>query len=237
MSTINASSLTYTPRTDSEAAALVKRNSWEPRPDNNVARTSIPTNEGGGSQSIGANSYYPTDADLTKLATYYPVVHNSDKPTGRHGLSGTPTTSEIIEWGAWKWNWDEDWLRAQCVLESNWNQHFPGDWSDTHTMYMSYGIAQNRINKNGQVGPNWNGTFPVSRDCTAMAVDLMCHSLRYYYDGTAGQEGLTPDPAGNMRDSIARWYHGWSAIDYSETGYLALVENHYNNRTWEQAGF
>ncbi|MBA2725098.1 MAG: hypothetical protein H0U53_03835 [Actinobacteria bacterium] len=84
--------------------------------------------------------------------------------------------------------------------------------------------------------PNWNGTFLASRDCTVLSVDALCQAIRYCFDGHAGRQGLTPNPAGNIWESIARWFHGWSPIDFGASGYLADVQNNYANKPWG-AGF
>lgn len=240
-STLSATDALFVPRSDAEAKALMTRYTTEKYAPNNVARTSIPANEGGGSQTIGANSYAMTAADITKLRTYYPPEFNGDKVTGAHGLAGTITTSDIIVWAAWKWKLDEDMLRAQCWKESGgWHQETAGDntvpSAPSTGIYHSYGIAQCRRNSNGQVEPNWNGTFSASRDCTAMSVDVLCQAIRYYFDGHAGRQGLTPDPVGNIWESVARWFHGWSPIDFGPTGYLAEVQSNYSTKPWG-AGF
>ncbi|HEV2069992.1 MAG TPA: hypothetical protein VGR26_09375, partial [Acidimicrobiales bacterium] len=88
------------PLSDAEAAARVRRSSWEPRPENDTPNHRVPT-------SIELSSFRSVNA----APAWY-----KDKVTGNF----TGTTDEIIQWAAHKWGIDEDVFRAVAVQESWW---------------------------------------------------------------------------------------------------------------------
>jgi hypothetical protein len=98
-----------------ECAALVRRDSWEPRPENRVA------NHITGHAMSGLEG-----ASRQANRTLVPRING--KFTG--------TTDEILQWGACKWGIDENVLRAQAVQESDWDQATVGDNGE------SFGILQ-----------------------------------------------------------------------------------------------
>ena len=61
----------------------------------------------------------------------------------------TGTTDEILQWGACKWGFDEDLVRAVAVVESWWRQSTVGDNG------ASYGLLQVRTTVH-------TGTFPLA---------------------------------------------------------------------------
>jgi hypothetical protein len=112
---------------------------------------------------------------------------------GHDGLRH-PSTDDLIQWVAHKWGIPENWLRAEYVLESYWNQFQLGDdtrvissWyhlypyqslvPHTSNVYQSLGIAQVRWTPNGAVGP---GTEPLRRESTAFNLDEQAATVRLY---------------------------------------------------------
>src|SRR5215468_6456702 len=82
---------------DAECAARVRRSSWEPRPENEVANHTNVYEQGGRLKG----------SDLRRSGYEQRVTGNF-----------TGTTDEIIQWGACKWGIDENIIRAQAVRES-----------------------------------------------------------------------------------------------------------------------
>jgi hypothetical protein len=102
------------PLSDAAAAKLVKRSSFEPRPENRKALRRT-----------------PTGADLARFRK------QSDMPykrwvTGRY----TGTTDEVIQWAARKWGFDPDLLRSVAVVESWWRMSTVGDNGDSFGLFQ-----------------------------------------------------------------------------------------------------
>lgn len=103
------------PRSDEEAASLVVRSSFEPRPEN-----------------AAANARTPTPAEIGRFRAANRTVHDRDEVTGAF----TGTTDEIIQWAAAKWRLPVDVLRAAASQESTWRMSQVGDAG------QSFGIFQ-----------------------------------------------------------------------------------------------
>ena len=89
--------------------SAVRRNpNFEPRPDNYTANHTVPTD------------------DLTLMRTTTQnggaAPHSFDRVDGNF----TGTTDEILQWGACKWGFDEDLVRAMAADETWWHQS--GTW-------------------------------------------------------------------------------------------------------------
>src|SRR5262249_47605141 len=80
---------------DAECAARVHHSTWEPRPENNTANHTAPTNPGALANFSQWNGTWNT--------TYKPRIDGS--------FQGT--TDEIIQWAACKWGWSDDVIRAE----------------------------------------------------------------------------------------------------------------------------
>jgi hypothetical protein len=207
---------------DADAASRVKRSSFEPRAGNATA-----------------NQKVPTSAELGRFRTYSPdwgECAEKFKPYITGNFTGT--TDEQIQRVAHKWGIDEDIVRAVAVKESYWNQDARGDWDPNTQNYMSYGLTQVRRNSRGESAPNWDGTFPLSRDSTAFNLDFWAASVRQYYEGCStwlNDLGVSYAP-GDMWGSVGAWYAGrWYNADAK--WYIGEVKTILNNRTWEQTGF
>lgn len=111
-----------------------------------------------------------------------------------------PSTDDLIQWAAHKWRIPENWLRAEYVVESYWNQFQLGDDTrvssrsyrlypnqsripNTSNVYQSLGITQVRWTPSGSLGP---GTEPLRWESTAFNVDEQAATLRFYYDNPSG---------------------------------------------------
>ena len=95
---------------DSEAAARVRRSSWEPRPENATANRTV-----------------PTAAEISWFRALRPEPF-MNRVTGNF----TGTTDEIIQWAAHKWGIDEDVVRSVATAESWWRMSAVGDNGESH---------------------------------------------------------------------------------------------------------
>jgi hypothetical protein len=191
-----------------------------------------------------ANAVRGTKADAT-----YPRV------TGDY--SGT--TDEIIQWTACKWGIDEDLVRAQIVVESNWSQTALGDFTtDSRMCAPGFPIGNYPAQYNGD--SNHNGQCPES---------VGLGQVRWFYHQSAFADGnASKSSAYNLDYTYAVWRAcfdgelGWlntvdRGADYAAgdaTGcqgvwfsgrwytqaakdYIARVQDHLAQRTWEQTWF
>ena len=205
--------------TDAQAAARVRRSSWEPRPQNYTANHRIPSaNElAAFRSSVGTGS---------RLPAY------NDRITGNF----TGTTDEIIQWAAWKWGVDEDIIRAAAVNESGWDQATAGDL--INGVPYSFGIMQ--IKKpTGQQYTGWEGTFPLSKVSTAFNIDFYGAALRSGIEGHNEHWMRARWPNMDVSDIwgwVGAWYSGqW--YDAGAVNYINAAKQHLAARRWEQPGY
>src|SRR4051812_10669926 len=196
----NAKPSTFKPLSDAKAAALVT-----PEPETrpyNARRYAIH-----GKRYPAANGYVPTAAQIRKyrnsrtsqgtpLLQFNPYVRYV---SGRNGMRH-PSTDDLIQWAAHKWGIPENWLRAEYVVESYWNQFNLGDrttvsadWyqrypyhsriPDSSDVNQSLGIAQVRWIPDGSLEP---GSEPLRWKSTAFNVDGQAAKIRFYYDNPSG---------------------------------------------------
>jgi len=102
------------PLTDEQAAAKVKRSSWEPRREN-----------------ADENRRVLTSTQLKAFRRKSDMPYKS-RVTGR--FKGT--TDEIIQWAAYKHGIDVDTMRAVAVVESWWRMSTVGDNGDSFGLYQ-----------------------------------------------------------------------------------------------------
>jgi autotransporter family porin len=163
----------------------------------------------------------------------------------------TGTTDEIIQWAAAKWGVSDEMIRAQMISESTWFQGLL-DGSGRPINGRGYGDFENdqRYCAAGYSAPCPSsfgisqikhtahpGTFPYSRDSTAMNLDYLAASLRGCYEGW--EEWLNYSGqyrAGDIDGCIGRWYSGeWhsDSADY----YTAGVHQRLHEKPWLQFAF
>ncbi|MFL5828980.1 MAG: hypothetical protein ACJ76X_03610 [Solirubrobacteraceae bacterium] len=228
-----------TPLSDAQAAGLVTH-----EPDRRPA-------------NAGANSYVPTDA---QLQAFHSATRSDGSladsantlrkyVTGRPGLSN-PSTDDLIQWTAHKWGIPEDWIRAQMVIESSWNQTAMGDrttvstsWyslypaqaqiSGTSDVYQSMGVPQIRWAPDGSQSP---GTEPLRWQSTAFALDYLGAQLRWYYDGDCSWCG-TGYSSGQQWNSIGAWYEPYPWNNSGQAWYIQQVQSALASRTWASSTF
>ena len=196
-----------------ECAGRVRRSSWEPRPKNTVANQTVGVS---GARIDGASSAYNT-----RMA---PRIDGNFKGT----------TDEIIQWGACKWGFDEDIVRAVTVMETWWRQDTVGDDG------VSFGLTQVRSTVHV-------GTFPYSRDSTAYAVDYALAWRRACYEGEFTWLNDPSRPGGYVKGDewgcvgtwfSGGWYDGDENVPYSGAkAYIKGVKAHLAQRTWTTPTF
>jgi hypothetical protein len=165
-----------------------------------------------------------------------------------------PSTDDLIQWAAHKWGIPEDWLRAEYVVESYWNQFQLGDdtrvrsaWYQlypyqariphTSNVYQSLGIAQVRWTPNGSLGA---GTEPLRWESTAFNVDEQAATLRFYYDNPSGARSSWGDPTYAPCEkwrSIGAWYSPYPWGNAGQAWYIRTVRGDLDGRQWASRSF
>ena len=218
---------------EQECAARVHHTSWEPRSDNRAANQRVPTQE-----QIALLTPWDETIGVDPKANSLLVQINGDF---------TGTTNEIIQWAACKWGIDENIVRAEAVVESNWHQDFRGDYTsdkrycppetwDSKGCYQSYGLLQLKYYY-------FQSAWPMSRDDTAFNVEYVLGVIRTCFEGcTTYLNERTPLPgyqryhAGDLWGCLGRWYSGgW--YDQGAIDYIQKVKNALADKAWLQASF
>ncbi|HUX86496.1 MAG TPA: Ig-like domain-containing protein [Chloroflexota bacterium] len=212
-------------------ASEVRLSGFEPRPDNYTANHTVPSDL--------------STMHSTTLTGGAPAS-NFDRVDGNF----TGTTDEIIQWGACKWGFDEDLVRAIAAEESWWRQTpSAGDLtyntslcpagatytSDGTGCYLSYGIVQVKSS-------DYGGTFPSSQQSTAFAIDYKLAYQRACYEGQIGylSSRSSDYPSSNADDMlwgcVDQWYSGtwWNG---SDDGYLSDIQGYITSKPWLDTGF
>lgn len=245
---------TFRPLSDSAAAALITREP-ETRPFNARPYTI------GGRSYPAANDYIPTRAQLrqfhsSRTSSGQPVLQFNPYfryVDGRDGLRD-PSTDDLIQWSAHKWGIPEDWLRAEYVQESYWNQFALGDehtvpqsWYSLYPpqarvphspeVYRSLGIAQVQWTPDGSLGP---GSNPLRWESTAFNLDYQAAMVRFYYDNPGGARSTWGDatytPCQAWR-SIGGWYRPYPWGNADQASYIRNVRRDLADRRWTSASF
>jgi hypothetical protein len=211
-----------------QCASRVRYSSFEPRPGNYTPNHTVPS-------------------DLS-------AMHNSSKNGGAPSSSFTRvdgnftgTTDEILQWGACKWGFDEDLVRALAATESWWHQIGGGDFTYNTSLcppgaiyagggcYLTYGIMQIK-------STDYGGTFPSSAQSTAFAVDYKLAYQRACFEGKIGylssrsSDYPSSDSTDMLWGCVDQWFTGtwWNGV---EDGYLDEVKNHFALKQWLNPGF
>jgi autotransporter family porin len=211
---------------DAQCAARVRRSPWEPRPGNTAANHRVPPR-------LQIPGFTPDEGGVDARARA-----DADRVTG--GFVGT--TDEILQWGACKWGFDADTVRAVAVAESSWYQAKTGDGSSDRSACppgyrvpcpQSFGLLQVKWNDH-------QGTFPWSRESTAFNVDYALMFRRVCFEGwMTWIDDVQPGAgygAGDEWSCVGVWYSGmWR--DAEANGYIRSVRQNLRDRPWLQPGF
>src|SRR5579872_135172 len=214
----------------SACTSAVRRNpNFEPRPDNYTANHTVPTD------------------NLTLMRT---TSQNGGAPPNwfnRVDGNFTGNTEEILQWGACKWGFDEDLVRAIAADESWWHQSAHGDLTSNTGLCpsgaeytgsecaLSYGIVQVKAT-------DYLGTFPDTHTSTAFDVDYKLAYQRACFEGKIGylSQRSSNYPNGDENNML------WGCVDQWNTGgwwdgsndrYLNEVQEWLSKKPWLQPGF
>lgn len=204
-----------------ECAERVRRSDWEPRPENREANQTV-----------------PDDVSLPDWEGYDRRANDQLLPRIDGNFTGT--TDEIIQWGACKWGFDEDVVRAMAVRESNWAQDEVGDVEyddpddcvpgDSPPCPTSFGLLQIKHYY-------FPGTFPDSIRSTAFNVDYVLGKIRACYEGWITFLDRNGDYGpGDLWGCVGhhwsgRWTDDRGGNRYAENVRMALTEKPW--RRWE----
>ncbi len=214
--------------TGAACASAVPDSSFEPRPQNYTANHTVPS-----SSNLTAMRASNTGA----MATYFNRVDGNF----------TGTTDEILQWGACKWGFDEDLVRALAANESWWRQSAAGDIVSNTSLCpsgatyssggcaLSYGIMQIK-------STDYPGTFPYSSNSTAFNVDYKLAYQRACFEGKVGylSQRSSNYPNGDENNMlwgcVDQWYTGswWNGSDDS---YITETKGEMTNKPWLLPGF
>ena len=219
--------------TEKECISRVPRSVWEPRPDNMMANQSVPTPQ-----------------QIAQLIPWGPAIGVDPKADAlRKQITGnyTGTTDEILQWVACKWGIDENIVRAEAAVESDWHQSERGDYTTAHNYcppgmwdgsgcYQSYGILQIKWYYN-------RSAWPMSRDDTAFNAEYVYGVIRTCYEGWTTYladfppvAGYPPYHAGDIWGCLGVWYSGrW--YDQGAIDYINKVKEALANEIWLRVGF
>jgi hypothetical protein len=201
---------------DAQCAREIARNPWEPRPENRAANQANVYAQGFRLH----NSY---------LASWEPAYER--RVTGNF----TGTTDQILRWGACKWGFDEDSVRAQSVLESTWRQSTLGDCNGGKTQPETRGCASVGILqvKGADLPPTFPGVWPAAWTSTAFNVDFALGVRRLCYDGkeTWLRDSNPSYAAGDLWGCIGKYFSGrWH--DPSANQYIQKVQTILAAKIW-----
>jgi hypothetical protein len=211
------------------SAVLAAGPSVEVRPDNTTANHTVPTD------------------DLTNMRT---TTNNGGAAPGSYNrVDGnfTGTTDQILRWGACKWGFDENLVRAIAANESWWHQSGAGDVvSNTSecpsgAVYsnggcaLSYGIMQVKATDFGY-------TFPDSHTSTAFDVDYKLAYQRACFEGNIPylSERSSDYPNGDENNMlwgcVDQWYSGtwWNG---SNDVYINQIQGLISQQPWLSSNF
>lgn len=220
---------------EGECAAHVRRSTWEPRPENRTANSTVP--------GLFSLDGYTIDQGYDARSQPY-VARVSGNFTG--------TTDEIIQWAACKWGFNDNVARAVAVAESTWYQGLVdaggkpvkdsgfGDYTTDPAACQpgysvpcpqSFGVMQVKATSE-------RGTFPWSRDSTAFNLDYTLMTWRLCYEGFTSwlrkyPGGTTPYTAGDAWGCVGFWYSGdWYGSSGGAPRYIDTVKGHLGTKPW-----
>jgi Bacterial Ig domain len=222
--------------TDSQCAAGVAGDTYEPRPGNDVA-----------------NNTMPTASDLTS--------YKSNSAGGESGAPGsflqrvdgqfTGSTDAILKWAACKWGFDENVTRATAVNESFWHQNNLGDVGNG----ISIGILQVKSRDYPStceaVASSQSTSEVTNSNCysylsTAFDADYKLAQQRACFEGQVSYM-IGESPAGypsypngtpeQMMWGCVGWWFSGHWYDSGAITYISQVQGFLSDQTWAQPGF
>ena len=197
-----------------QCARRVGHDDWEPRPENAVANSSV-----------------PESVSLPPWPDYYePEVNSRFVPRIDGDFTGT--TDAIIAWGACKWGFDADLVRAMAVEESYWRQSHTGDITNNPQQCVG-GVAVPCPTSFGllQIKHIFRpGSYPYSARYTAFNVDYSLAVLRACYEGWVIY--LEGDYRPGDLWGCVGWHYSGEWKDPDAFGYIRRVQDHLTAKPW-----
>ncbi|MQA14999.1 MAG: hypothetical protein GEV09_12730 [Pseudonocardiaceae bacterium] len=198
-----------------ECAQRIERDPWEPRPRNAAANHSVP-------QDHAVPAWTENG--------YAPEMNSRIIP--RIDGQFTGTTNEIIAWGACKWGFDADMVRAMAVEESNWRQSETGDVTDdpakcvggdTAPCPTSFGLLQVKHTFRP-------GSYPYAQRHTAFNVDYALGAIRGCYEGWVTYLDSDYGP-GDLWGCVG-WHFSGEWKDPQAFDYIERVQEELDAKPW-----
>ncbi len=142
------------------------------------------------------------------------------------------TTDEILQWTACKWGIDEDWVRAQIVTESFWDQRVVGDTAAGDGC-TSHGLGQVRRCYHDNAFENAVNSSAYNLDYT-YAIWRACYEGQFTWLNTV--ERGHDYAAGDLLGCMGVWFSGRWYTQPAVT-YMSVVQGHFDGRPWLQSSF
>ena len=217
---------------DEQAAALVHRSTWEPRPGNTAANHTVPPPD-----------FRPPG---------YGGMINGDTVFSRITGNFTGTTDEIFQWAAAKWGLPDEVIRGEAAVESVWYQAHTdpigkpidhegfGDFGDCGgspppSPYgpqgpAAFGVMQVKWCTINDPAAGGYGGWPWTEKSTAYSVDTYAAVVRGCYEGW--EPWLGPSyHAGDLWGCVGRWYTGGWYTPVAQD-YIRRVQAATASRPW-----
>jgi hypothetical protein len=222
---------------DADCAAAVAGDTFEPRPQNSVANHTTP-----GTPFL--TSYRAAVANGESGATNTQLLLVDGQFTG--------ATDQILKWGACKWGFDEDTVRAIAVSETHWKQDAVGDVTNGTSLGILQAKTRDSPSTCKSVASSQNLAQINNPDCqlhlsTAFAVDYVLALHRACFEGAIDylktrvpSPGYPTYPNGTIDEMnwgcVGQWYSG-SWYDQAAITYIADVKANLANKSWTKPGF
>jgi|SRR2546421_5645922 len=150
-----------------------------------------------------------------------------------------PKTDEVIQFFACKWGLDDNWMRAEALVESTWRQRFAGDWTTNFSWCapgaptrnggaecaQSLGLTQIKT----RLRPE--SIYPAIWNSLVAHLDYYGWEFRGCIEGqkwVASGQLSTPN---DLRGCLGNWFSGgW--YDAAGENYYATVKGYYDILTW-----
>jgi autotransporter family porin len=163
---------------EATCAARIRQGGPEPRPDNVTFNQTIPP------------------VDQVAMLTAFGGGRGYDSaavPLGKR-VSGnfTGTTDEILRWGACKWGFNEDFVRADAYQANGWHQAAVSGWTSNRSNCPTGGPTRAGQDGTecaqvfGMFGITWQfhkSSWPMVRDSTAFNIDYSLAVQRVCFEG------------------------------------------------------
>jgi hypothetical protein len=201
---------------DATCARQVGTNPWEARPEN------------------AATNHVNVYAQGFRLhSAYFDAFGPSYGARITGNFSGT--TDQILRWAACKWGFDENTVKAQAVVESDWRQSMLGDCNIGPTQPQTHGCASVGILqvKAADIPQTELGSWPAAFNSTAFNADFAMANRRLCFDGKMTWL-LDFNPAyraGDLWGCVGNWFSGrWH--DAGADAYVPRVQAEYAAKPW-----